>query len=122
MDVMCRAELHGSTTREQYDQFHAQMSGLGLERTITRDGKLYHLPTGEYLGVNVTAFLQTLSVRIAKAALDVTGRTCEVTLTPVADAKQIVFSGLTEIDDYAVQLSYFASVLRGGQASTTTRR
>jgi hypothetical protein len=33
-DLICRAELHGSPSREQYDEFHAGMEALGLERTI----------------------------------------------------------------------------------------
>lgn len=111
MNVICRAELFGSPTREQYDHFHALMSGLGLERTITRDGKRYHLPTGEYLGVNVSSLLFTLTLQITKAALDVTSHTCKVTLTPVADVNEIVIAGLEEDQSYAAELSYYFNLV-----------
>jgi hypothetical protein len=81
MNVTCRAELFGSPTREQYDRFHALMSGLGLERAITRNGKLYRLPTAEYLGVNVSSLLHTLALKITKAAMDVTGHICKLEIS-----------------------------------------
>jgi hypothetical protein len=53
-NVICRAQLHKATTEGQYAEFHAKMRGFGLERKITRNRKVYHLPNGEYLGVNLS--------------------------------------------------------------------
>ena len=100
MAVICRPELHGATTREQYDTFHAGMEELGLERTITRDGKVFHLPTGEYLGVNVTQFPRTLALKINVLAIRVTGHECKLTITPVSDPSEIIIFGLVEDTSY----------------------
>ena len=118
MNLTCRAELLGSPSREQYDRFHALMSGLELERTISRGGKLYRLPTAEYLSVNASSSLHLLALQITKAALDVTGHPCKLTLTPVADVNDIVIAGLEEVQDYATQLSYYWASLLSGQASS----
>jgi hypothetical protein len=108
-NVMCRAELHGSPSREQYEDFHAGMEQLGLVRTITRDGKVFHLPTAEYLGVNLSTPKITLGLRITVLASRITGSPAKLTLAPVDDPASIYISGLEEDTSYASQLAYYAS-------------
>src|ERR1700683_2779107 len=111
MNVICRVELPGRPTREQYDEFHAAMQEIGLVRTITRNGKVYHLPTGEYLGVNLTTTLDLLDLQIMVAALQATFGPCKVTITPVADPDQIYISGLEEDHSYEGALRYLGELL-----------
>jgi hypothetical protein len=108
-NVICRAELPGSPTREQYEQFHTGMKELGLERTITRDGKVFHLPTGEYLGVNLSTLMMTLDLKITVLAFRVTGGRCKLALTPVADVSTIHISGLEE--DTSHEVNWFENLL-----------
>jgi hypothetical protein len=96
-NVMCRPELHDATTREQYDAFHAEMDELGLEQTITRDGKVFRLPTGLYLGLNVSMPLELLLIRISLSAIKITGYDCKLMLTPIGNPDDIRISGLEEI-------------------------
>jgi len=110
INVMCRAELHKATTNEQYKEFHALQSGNGLERTITRDGKVYKLPTGEYLGVDLGTSLKVLSLMIKAAAILVTGYPCKLTLTPVNDISEIYIADLEEEESYAMNLGAFSSL------------
>ena len=109
-NVICRSELHGTPTREQYEQFHAGMKKLGLERTIMRDGKVFHLPTGEYLGLNLSAPLALLALQINVLAIQITCHQCKLTLSPVSDPAGIYIQGLEEDVSYASQLSMFASL------------
>jgi hypothetical protein len=96
-NVMCRPELHDATTREQYDQFHAEMETLGLVRTISRDGKDFRLPSGLYLGVNVPSSLEFLSIRISLLAIKITGHACKLALWPIDNPASIDISGLEDV-------------------------
>jgi hypothetical protein len=97
MNVMCRPELHDATTREQYAAFHAEMEGLGLEQTLTRDGKVFRLPTGLYLGVNVSTPLESLNIRITLLAMKITGYAGKIALWPVDNPASISISGLEDV-------------------------
>lgn len=110
-NVICRAELHGSPTREQYNEFHAGMKQLGLVQTITRDGKVFHLPTGEYLGVNLSTSFNLLALNITALAIRITSRQCKLTLTPVDDPAKIYILGLEEDTSYESMLGAYASLL-----------
>lgn len=114
-NVICRPELHGTPTREQYDQFHAGMKELGLERTITRDGKVFHLPTGEYLGLNLSSPLALLALKINALAIQITCHQCKLTLSPVSDPAGIYIYGLEEDVSYASALAAFAMSLPSPQ-------
>lgn len=103
-NVICRAELHGSPTLAQYDEFHAGMKEFGLERTITRDGKVFHLPTGEYVGVNVSSYFSLLALQINTLAIRITRSQCKLTLTPVGDLDGIYIYGLVEDTSFESQL------------------
>ncbi len=108
-NVMCRPELHAATTREQYDQFHAEMETLGLARTISRDGKEFRLPSGLYLGVNVATYLELLNIRISLLAIKITGRACNLALWPIANPAEISISGLEDVTpSYASVLGILA--------------
>src|ERR1019366_7182605 len=107
-NVICRPELHSATTREQYNEFHAGMEQFSLLRTITRDGKVFHLPTGEYLGLNLATSLNLLALKITALAIQITGYQCKLTLTPVRDPADIYIYGLDEEVSYA---SEFGSLL-----------
>jgi hypothetical protein len=96
-NVMCRLELHDATTREQYDQFHAEMETLGLVRTISRDGKEFRLPSGLYLGVNVTTFLELLKLRVDISAIRITAHPCKLALWIVDSPDNISISGLEDV-------------------------
>lgn len=108
--LICRAELHGSPTREQYDDFHAGMEALGLERTIDRDGKVFRLPTGEYLGVNLSTSSNLLALKISSLAFRITSSLCKLTITPVHNPAEIHISGLEEVVSFASELGAFASL------------
>lgn len=110
-NVICRPQLHKATTEAQYAEFHAKMSSLGLERKITRNGKVYHLPNGEYLGVNHSTSFDLLAIQIDAAARQITGYSCELTLTPVKDIAEIYICGLKEDLSFETQLGFFASLL-----------
>ncbi len=109
-NLICRAELHGSPTREQYDDFHAGMEALGLERTITRDGKVFRLPTGEYLGINLTTSSTLLALKISSLAFRITMSPCKLTIAPVSNPAEIYISGLEEVVSFASELGAFASL------------
>jgi hypothetical protein len=109
-DLICRAELHGSPSREQYDEFHAGMEALGLERTIARDGKVFRLPTGEYLGVNLPTSSTLLALKITSLAFRITASPCKLTITPVSNPAEIHISGLEEVVSFATELGAFASL------------
>src|ERR1039458_9343630 len=105
-NVSCRPELHGATTREQYAKFHAGMKDFGFEQTIMRDGTMHHLPTGEYLAVNISTPMNLLALKIAGLALQVTGnKFLKLTLTPVRDPADIYIHGLDEEVSYASALA-----------------
>jgi hypothetical protein len=104
-NVICRPELHHATSREQYDQFHAGMQEFGLERTITRGEKVFHLPTGEYLGVNLSTSLPLLALKITTLAIRITGNQCKLTLIPVTNPAEIYILGLEEQESYAPYLT-----------------
>jgi hypothetical protein len=105
-NVSCRPELHGATTREQYAKFHAGMKKFGFEQTIMRGGTIHHLPTGEYLAVNISTPMNLLALKIAGLALQITGNQClKLTLTPVRDPADIYIYGLDEEVSYASALS-----------------
>ena len=110
-NVICRPQLHRATTEEQYAEFHAKMSGFGLERKISRNGKVYHLPNGEYLGVNLSTPFDLLAIQIDAAARQITGYACELTLAPVKDIAEIYIYGLKEDLSFETQLGFFASLL-----------
>lgn len=110
-NVVCRPQLHKATTEEQYAEFHAKMSGFGLERKITRNGKVYHLPNGEYLGVNLSTPFDLLGIQIDAAARQITGYACELTLAPVKDIAEIYIYGLKEDLSFESSLGFFASLL-----------
>lgn len=105
-DVMCRAELHGAPTREQYGAFHAGMGKLGLEQTITRNGRVFRLPTGEYLGITPSDSMALLAVKISTLAFQITGSPCKLTLTPVDAAKvyTLCLEEIEEIPGFAAEL------------------
>jgi hypothetical protein len=84
-NVICRPELHGATTGEQYTEFHGGMKEFGLDRTITRDGKTFHLPSGEYIGLNVTTSFQLLALKIDALAMRITGYRCKLVLRQNSD-------------------------------------
>jgi hypothetical protein len=109
MNVICRPELHGDPTREQYQEFHAGMKEFGLERTITRDGKVFHLPTGEYFGVGLFTSLAFLNLKITALSFRITGHPCKMTLTPVVDPADICISGLEEDVSWESMLGLYAS-------------
>lgn len=113
-NVVCRPQLHKATTEEQYAEFHAKMSGFGLERKITRNGKVYRLPNGEYLGVNLSPPFDLLALKIDAAARQITGYGCELTLAPVRDVADIYIYGLKEDLSFESQLSMFGSLLAAG--------
>ena len=96
LNVICRPELHGEPTREQYDEFHAGMSEFGLLRTITRDGRTWRLPNAEYLGVNLQTSLKILSLKITALSIRVTGKGCKLTLVTVPNVDDIFIAGLEE--------------------------
>jgi hypothetical protein len=100
-NVICRPELYGSPTREQYNEFHAGMKQLGLVQTITR---------GEYLGVNMSTSFNLLALNITALAIRITGRQCKLTLTPVEDPAKIYILGLEEDTSYESTLGAFASL------------
>jgi len=109
-NVMCRPELHDATTREQYDQFHAEMETLGLVRTISRDGKDFRLPSGLYLGVNVPSSLEFLSIRISLLAIKITGHACKLALWPIDNPASIDISGLEDVTpSYGALLGLFGT-------------
>lgn len=118
-NVICRPELHGSPTREQYDEFHVGLKEFGLERTITRDGKVFRLPKGEYLGVNVTAPFSLLALKINSLAIRITGQQCKLTLTPVSDLAGIYIYGLDE-EPRETSFGEELGRLFGSQPSTST--
>ncbi len=101
-NVMCRPELHDATSGEQYRAFHAGMEQLGLGRTITSGERVFRLPTGEYLGVNLPS-LDSLANKINSLAIQITGYPCKLTLEPVDPAK-IYISGLEEEVPYFAEL------------------
>jgi hypothetical protein len=86
------------------------MRQLGLVQTITRDGKVFHLPTGEYLGVNLSTSFNVLALKITALAIQTTGRQCKLTLTPVDDPARIYILGLEEDTSYESTLGAFASL------------
>lgn len=94
------------------------MKDLGLERTITRDGKVFHLPKGEYLGLNVTTPFSLLTLKINSLAIRITCQQCKLTLTPVSDPAGIYIYGLDEDTSYESTLGAFAGL--GGLFPTTT--
>jgi hypothetical protein len=117
-NVSCRPELHGATTREQYAKFHAGMKEFGFEQTILRDGALHHLPTGEYLAVNISTPMNLLALKIAALALQITGNQClKLTLTPVRDPADIYIYGLDEEVSYASALVAFGIQASAAQPS-----
>jgi hypothetical protein len=109
-NAICRPELHGAPTREQYDDFHAGMKQLGLERTITKDGKVFNLPTGEYLGVDLFTSLQVLTLQITSLAIRVTGHQAKLILVPVSDLAGIHIYGLEKEETFASELGFFSSI------------
>lgn len=109
-NVICRAELRGSPTRPQYDEFHIGMKQLGLNQTIAKDGKVFHLPTGEYLGVNLSHSLPSLRLQIDLLALRITGDVSKQTLSPVVNPADIYIGGLEEDRSYESELGEFAAM------------
>ncbi len=109
-NLICRAELHGSPTREQYDEFHAGMEALGLERTITRDGNVFRLPAGEYLGIDLSTSSTVLALKVNALAFRITANTCKLTIAPVSNPAEIYISGLEEVVSFASELGAFASL------------
>lgn len=94
--IICRPELHSATTREQYDEFHSGMEQFGLAREISRDGKTFHLPSGEYIGVNVTSSFNLLALKIDALAMRITGNRCKLTFVRVSDPSDVYIYGLEE--------------------------
>jgi hypothetical protein len=103
--IICRPELHGATTREQYAEFHSGMNDLGLARTITQDGKVFHLPTGEYAGVNVSDSFRLLALKIDALAMRVSGNRCKLTLERVNSPADVFTYNLDEETSYASALA-----------------
>jgi hypothetical protein len=110
-NVECRAELHGDPSPDQYTLFHEGMKELGLVRKLQKDGKIYQLPTGFYVGENISSPLQMLSLKITALALQVTGQGCKLTLTPIGDLSSICISGLEEDKSFESQLELAAIFL-----------
>jgi hypothetical protein len=109
-NVMCRPELHDATTREQYDQFHAEMETLGLVRTISRDGKEFRLPSGLYLGVNVPKSLEGLSILVSLLAIRITGYAAKIAIWSIANPADISISGLEDVTpSYGALLGLFGT-------------
>ena len=96
-NLMCRPELHDATTREQYTAFHAEMEQLGLEQTVTRDGEVFRLPTGLYLGVNVSTPPGLLSIRISLLAIRITGCAGKIAVWPIDSPASISILGLEDV-------------------------
>jgi len=86
------------------------MEALGLERTIARDGKVFRLPTGEYLGVNLPTSSTLLALKITSLAFRITASPCKLTITPVSNPAEIHISGLEEVVSFATELGAFASL------------
>jgi hypothetical protein len=103
-DVICRAELRGTPTREQYDAFHAGMAQFGLGQTITRDGRVFRLPMGLYLGVNLSASLELLALKVSSLAGQITGRLCKLTLAPVDTTRIYILCLEEETPSFAREL------------------
>jgi hypothetical protein len=84
------------------------MQELGFERTITRNGKTEHLPTGEYvglnLGLNLSSSLNLLALKIDVLARRITGYPCKMTLTPISGPEAIYTYGLEEDNRFSTQL------------------
>ena len=95
--VMCRPELHHATTSEQYELFHAEMEKLGLVRTLARDGKVFRLPSGLYLGVNVSSSREWFNAMITLQAIMTTGSAGKVAVWHIDDPANISVSGLEEV-------------------------
>jgi hypothetical protein len=119
-DVMCRAELHGTPTRDQYVAFHDGMRQLGLERTITRDAKIFRLPTGEYLGVSLSASLASLATGISALAIQIPGCPCKLMLGPV-DATKIYILCLEEEETPSFASALGVSLFNSSAGSTSNR-
>ncbi len=109
--VVCTAELHGSPTEEQYNEFHSGMERLGLVRTINHQGKTFMLPGGVYVGSNIAAPLSVLSIRITSLARKTTGSDCKLALAPIDDVSRVYFSGLEEQVSYAKALGITPGML-----------
>ncbi|MFY9854501.1 MAG: hypothetical protein WAK26_11560 [Terracidiphilus sp.] len=107
-NIECRAELHGDPTADQYKQFHDGMQEFGLVRKLCREGKVFLLPTGFYVGENVSSSLQLLSLKITALAFRITGSVCKLTLTPIGDLSSICISGLEEDKSFESLLGFAA--------------
>lgn len=74
-----RVELH-SASYSDYEKLHASMERHGFSRLITADdGKIYHLPTAEYVRSGELARQQALDS--AKTAAAETGKSFAVLVT-----------------------------------------
>jgi hypothetical protein len=104
LNIQCRPELHRAITGEQYAEFHGGMQELGFERTITRNGKTEHLPTGEYVGLNLSSSLNVLALKIDVLARRISGYRCKMTLTPISGPEAIYTYGLEEDNSFSTQL------------------
>ena len=83
-------------------------------RTISRGGKTFHLPSGEYIGVNVPSSFNLLALKIDALSMRITGHQCKLTLARVNDPSDIYIYGLEEDVSYASALaSLFAAT--GGE-------
>jgi hypothetical protein len=96
LHVTCKPEFHRYLTAEEYAEIHAGMQQLGLLKKITRNGRVWLLPDGFYVGINLSTSLELLDLQINALAFRITGRRCQVVLTPVPDPANIYFSGLKE--------------------------
>jgi hypothetical protein len=72
---------------------------------------VYHLPNAEYLGTNLSTPFDLLALKIDATARQITGYSCELTLTPVEDIADIYIYGLNEDRSFESQLSFFGSLL-----------
>ncbi|MGB7265506.1 MAG: hypothetical protein WBC92_08330 [Terracidiphilus sp.] len=99
--VVCTAELHGSPSEEQLNEFQSGMGRLGLLRTINHLGKTFMLPAGVYVGGNIAAPLSVLSIRVNSVARRATGSDCKLALSSIDDLSRVYFSGLEEQANYA---------------------
>ncbi|MDO8593931.1 MAG: type V toxin-antitoxin system endoribonuclease antitoxin GhoS [bacterium] len=87
-----RIELHSNKYLPDFETLHRGMQQEGFSKLITADnGKIYHLPRGEYDISTVKTPEQVLSA--ANQAVQLTGQSAEIL---VSEAVSRTWQGLTE--------------------------
>jgi hypothetical protein len=83
---LTRVELHKAKWPNEYDTLHKEMAALGFHREITRNGKLYWLPTAEYIYVDQQGSKTAAQVlALAKTAANKTQKTSTIVTVKSAD-------------------------------------